>query len=304
MKDFMKAKEQEQNELERLYHETKQEEELNLKRQSQKAFWGFSGDKVSQSGMIPEEKLIEYQEAFAKIAKATGAKDIDELVKNFIEAEERNFTLSRFVNELTQETEQLDEEINHIKKDIEEYKNQGLGENNERKKLQKELEEKIRRNEESYDAHMTEYKGTLDKINSIKSSIEEIFSLVSDNNETAKRFKALQESQGLTQDNIMQYLGMVEEMINDMIKQYAFLLAQKLKVTKDLDDDDPVIVTLHNILMVAPKTEGTKYDQLTLKDEIAHEEETIAAHLANPGDEDEQPLDFNDFQKRFQNKYA
>lgn len=286
MKDFMKAKEQEQNELERLYHETKQEEELNLKRQSQKAFWGFSGDKVSQSGMIPEEKLIEYQEAFAKIAKATGAKDIDELVRNFIEAEERNFTLSRFVSELTQETEQLDEQIDHIKKEIEEYKNQGLGENNERKKLQKELEEKIRRNEESYDAHMTEYKGTLDKINSIKSSIEEIFSLVGENNETAKRFKALQESQGLTQDNIMQYLGMVEEMINEMIKQYAFLLAQKLKVTKDLDDDDPVIVTLHNILMVAPKTEGAKYDQLTVKDEIAHEEETIAAHLAT-GDEDE-----------------
>lgn len=58
----------------------------------------------------------------------------------------------------------------------------------------------------------------------------------------------------------MQYLGMVEEMINEMIKQYAFLLAQKLKVTKDLDDDDPVIVTLHNILMVAPKTEGARYD--------------------------------------------
>jgi hypothetical protein len=34
MKEFMKAKEQEQNELERLYKETKAEEELNLKRQS------------------------------------------------------------------------------------------------------------------------------------------------------------------------------------------------------------------------------------------------------------------------------
>ncbi len=111
MKEFMKAKENEQNELEKLYKETKQEEELNLKRQSQKAFWGFSGDKVSQSGMIPEEKLVEYQEAFARISKATGAKDIDELVRNFIEAEERNFTLSRFVSELTQETEQLDEQI-------------------------------------------------------------------------------------------------------------------------------------------------------------------------------------------------
>jgi hypothetical protein len=51
--------------------------------------------------MIPEEKLQEYQEAFARIAKATGAKDIDELVRNFIEAEERNFTLSKFVSELT-----------------------------------------------------------------------------------------------------------------------------------------------------------------------------------------------------------
>jgi hypothetical protein len=36
---------------------------------------------------------------------------------------------------------------------------------------------------------MAEYKATLDKINSIKSSIEEIFSLVGDNNDTAKRFK-------------------------------------------------------------------------------------------------------------------
>jgi len=247
--------------------------------------------------LIPEEKLEEYQESFNRILKATGAKDIDELVRNFIEAEERNFTLSKFVGELTVETEQLEEQVVQIKKEIEEYKNQGLGENNERKKMQKELEEKIRRNEDSYEAHMQEYKATLDKISSIKTSIEEIFTLAGENNETAKRFRALQESQGLTQDNILQYLAMVEEMINEMIKQYAFLLAQKLKITKDLDDDDPVIVTLHNILMVAPKTEGTRYDQLNVKEDLAQQEE-----MMGQVDEDENPLDFNDFQKRFQNK--
>jgi hypothetical protein len=31
-----------------------------------------------------------------------------------------------------------------VKREIEDYKNQGLGENNERKKAQKELEERIR----------------------------------------------------------------------------------------------------------------------------------------------------------------
>jgi hypothetical protein len=65
---------------------------------------------------------------------------------------------------------------------------------------------------------MAEYKATLDKIATIKTSIEEIFAMAGPENETAKRFRALQQSQGLTQDNIMQYLGMVEDMINEMIK--------------------------------------------------------------------------------------
>ncbi len=47
MKEFMKDKEQKQNELEKLYKDTKTEQEISLKRQSQKAFWGFPGDKVS-----------------------------------------------------------------------------------------------------------------------------------------------------------------------------------------------------------------------------------------------------------------
>lgn len=59
----------------------------------------------------------------------------------------------------------------------------------------------------------------------------------------------------------MQYLGMVEEMINSMIQQYAHYLAQSLKTTKNMEQNDPTIVTiLNNILMVAPKTENVKYD--------------------------------------------
>ena len=103
-------------------------------------------------------------------------------------------------------------------------------------------------------------------------------------NETTKKFQELQLSHGLTQDNIMMYLGMIEDMINGMIKQYAFLLAQKLKQAKNLEDDDPVIVTLNNILMVAPKVEGGKYE-LTVKDEIQKEEDEISQY-----DEEDKPL--------------
>ena len=95
----------------------------------------------------------------------------------------------------------------------------------------------------------------------------------------------------------MLYLGMIEDMINEMIKQYAFLLAQKLKQARGLDDDDPIIVTLNNILMIAPKVEGGKYE-LTVKDEIQKEEEEISQY-----DEEDKPLTQDDFNKIFQIKH-
>lgn len=254
MKEFMREKEAEQAELEKIYREMKNEEEQSLKKMAQKPIWGFTKEKVTT--MIPDDKLQEYQEAFQTILKNTGAKNIDELVNNFIEAEERNFTLSKYVNELTQENEKLDHSITDTKKKIEWYRNQGLGEDNERKKIQKELEEKIAQSENEYKKNVIEYKATVEKINQIKNNIEEIFSMV--NNETSAKFMEMQKSQGITQDNIMIYLGMIEDMINDMIKQYAYLLAQKLKTAKNLEDDDPVILTLNNILMVAPKVEGSR----------------------------------------------
>ena len=45
-----------------------------------------------------------------------------------------------------------------------------------------------------------------------------------------------------------------------MVEEHKILVKSDIDDDNDLDDDDPVIVTLHNILMVAHKTEGTKYD--------------------------------------------
>jgi len=44
--------------------------------------------------------MKEYTSMFDKIVEETKVKDLDELVKNFIEAEERNFSLNWFVDEL------------------------------------------------------------------------------------------------------------------------------------------------------------------------------------------------------------
>ena len=56
-----------------------------------------------------------FEEAFHQIKAATGIDNIDELVQTFIDAEDQNFSLFNYVNELNNEVEKLEEQIADIK---------------------------------------------------------------------------------------------------------------------------------------------------------------------------------------------
>ena len=58
--------------------------------------------------------------------------------------------------------------------------------------MQKQLEEKIKMNEEEYARNLAEYKTTVEKIVSIKNSIEEIFNLV--DNDVSRKYKEVSKS--------------------------------------------------------------------------------------------------------------
>ena len=70
-------------------------------------------------------------------------------VTTFINAEDQNFALFNYVNELNGECEKLEEQIADIRSEIEKYKGQGLNTDNQRKKILKDLEERLARTEVS-----------------------------------------------------------------------------------------------------------------------------------------------------------
>eukprot|EP00965_Chrysotila_dentata_P004421 143325-Pleurochrysis_carterae.AAC.3 len=121
------------------------EEEQRLKKKVLKGSWGIAKDKASIHASI--EKVQSYEEAFAKIQAATGISDIDELVTTFINAEDQNFALFNYVNELNTECEKLEEQISELKSEIDKYKGQGLNTDNQRKKILKDLEDRLQRTE-------------------------------------------------------------------------------------------------------------------------------------------------------------
>lgn len=107
MKDFMK-KEREKLSMQEHRGDMTVEQEQSLKKKVLRGNWGIAKDKASIHASM--EKVQSYEEAFAKIQAATGISDIDELVTTFINAEDQNFALFNYVNELNSECEKLEEQ--------------------------------------------------------------------------------------------------------------------------------------------------------------------------------------------------
>jgi len=68
------------------------------------------------------EKVQAYEEAFAKIQKATKITDIDALVQHFLQAEDTDFSLFNYVNDLSNEMDRIEEQIEHVRQEMKRYK--------------------------------------------------------------------------------------------------------------------------------------------------------------------------------------
>ena len=178
------------------------EDEQKLKKKVLKGNWGIAKDKASIHASM--EKVQSYEEAFAKIQAATGISDIDELVTTFINAEDQNFALFNYVNELNAECEKLEEQIADIKAEIEKYKGQGLNTDNQRKKILKDLEERLAKTEAKADQYDKKYEAAMRTVNALKVGVQSIFSKIGCN---TPENMGLLGNEGVTENNMMQYPG-------------------------------------------------------------------------------------------------
>lgn len=118
MKDILSAHERERNTAK--IGDPEMEREQKLKKKVATGAWVIAKDKANIH--LSMEKVQSYEEAFAKIQKATQITDIDELVDTFINAEDQNFSLFNYVNDLSSEIERLEEGNGVLKTELDTYK--------------------------------------------------------------------------------------------------------------------------------------------------------------------------------------
>mmetsp|Transcript_28818 Transcript_28818/g.35017 ORF Transcript_28818/g.35017 Transcript_28818/m.35017 type:complete len:526 (-) Transcript_28818:1065-2642(-) len=215
MRDFVKHRSKEKA-AEEQRGEMSLEEETKLRKKVIKGNWNIAKDKAAQQ--VSMEKVQSYGEAFAKIQAATGITDIDELVTTFINAEDENFRLFKYVDELNQEIARLEEQIADIKSEIEKYKGQGVNTDNQRKKILKDLEERLQKTEAKAELYEQKYAAAMKTVNALKVGIWNIFNKIGCNTPATRELLG---EGGVTEQNMMQYLGIIEQRTNEILQMYA-----------------------------------------------------------------------------------
>jgi hypothetical protein len=134
------------------YHDHRQnslEQEAKLRKKVIKGNWNIAKDRVQSQ--VSMEKVQSYGEAFAKIQQATGITDIDELVDKFMNAEDENFRLFKYVDELNQEIAKFEEQINELCSEIEAQRVRSK--DTQRKTIILDLEQRLRDTEQRTEKH-------------------------------------------------------------------------------------------------------------------------------------------------------
>lgn len=240
MKDLLQSKDRE-NMNDAVVHSVL-EQEQNLRKKLSKGAWQIVKDKAHIH--MAQEKVKSYKDSFDKIKSATSINDIDILVNTFISSEQENFKLFNQVNKLQNEIERIEQqilntqnEIDLINGDIDDNINSESDDDNkaitnQRQYILKDLKNKIKTTEIKTNEYKTKYQDSIKEMSSLKDGIQQILNNVGID-EQQKPMVDMIKNTGITESNVMEILGVIEQKTNDLITDYI-----KISTQQQNEDDD------------------------------------------------------------------
>ncbi|XP_073681679.1 coiled-coil domain-containing protein 114 [Garra rufa] len=205
-----------------------------------------------------EETPDSLKKAFQQIQELTGEDHLGKLVTKFIQGEERNFALFNYVNEQNAEAERLREEIQQIRKDTEQLNIKSRQQEQESQAALKQVKDEL----QECKAQTRQYEDQADHINKIldqvKTGIDRMFRNIDCG--LGRMESMLGSSSGITDSNLMTYLGMVEQKAGELLTIQAFIRSKDPENSSDLEAVAPFLlgqkadVQTHESILQPPVT--------------------------------------------------
>lgn len=218
LREFMNTKGKERQEDEQLVAWRQKKETVEAEKK-----------KASQTDSVET-----YAAAFERIKEMTGEEDTELLVTKFIEVEDRNFALFNYVSEQNEQIEKLQEQIQEIHDNIERFQSEGVDMEDERQTILKQLEDKQHKASKQGSEYDEKHKEVNKMLDQLKAGIESLFSKIGCKPDTLDDMLGSQ--QGVTDQNMIQYLGVIEEKTNELLQIQAYLAIQRAEDDKDYEE--------------------------------------------------------------------
>ncbi|KAL4455296.1 hypothetical protein ABPG74_012448 [Tetrahymena malaccensis] len=242
-KQFIKSKQKEKEVLENLEKQIQRNQEIIAEKKA-------SNEMIDNEYMLSAKKEEEIKKAFERIKKETGInetkdKESKELLNVFINLYQKNTIMSKFVKELNEEVEELERKIEEKKKEIQMYSTKGATNDNKRREMKIALTNKIQQEEKKKVILKAQYEKSIETINLIKQYLENVFIAIDVEPETIEKLR----SAAITEENMVHFLGILEQKGLDAISEYSRLIAEQLKLEKgDMPGLAQNIDDLNNII--------------------------------------------------------
>lgn len=159
-----------------------------------------------------DDDETDLQDVVDQLKEATGIQDLDVLYHKFLKAEEHNFSMYNFVNELNTEQEQLEGEIAQLKQQLAGEKGDA-----QRRKMLKELENELAQTEQQTERLATDTQRQRENLSVIRGVTQELFNRIGCSQEAARDLCGGTECNEM---NLAIFLGLVEQRTTDILVAY------------------------------------------------------------------------------------
>ncbi|KAK1901325.1 Coiled-coil domain containing protein 114 [Dissostichus eleginoides] len=210
-----------------------------------------------------EESLDALDEVFQTIETVTGEDNLDMLVTRFIQVEDQNFALFNFVNEQNNEAEALRDRINQTQEEIEKFGVASLQQEQDHRSLLTDIDEQQKETESQAEDYENQASIMSKILEQIKTGVNGIFSEMECDRSVIEDM--LGSSTGISENNIMSYLGLVEQKTNELLTIQAYLTSKDLEkdynpkdLAKFLLGQNPEL--LQQSVSIKPELNSVEYD--------------------------------------------
>ncbi|NXW85000.1 CCD63 protein, partial [Alopecoenas beccarii] len=183
------------------------------------------------------ESIESREVAYERLLELAEDGDVDHLVNSFIEKEQKNFACFSYASELNNEMENMQQKIKDLQDEITGLmSNQECAESSNLHAL-KELEEKLTKATEEANEYEERCKESSKVLGHLTSSMEALFRRI--NCDTTKITKQLGENGQITDLNLMQFFGVLEEKTNNLLLMESILrytTADESHLDQDIDN--------------------------------------------------------------------